>query len=198
MEEYVLDALERTASPKKLRENGFIPGVIYGDSVNESASVKFEELPLKKVLEKHGSNAKVWIRHGDDKKLGFIKEIQRHPVTDKIIHVDVQLVSKNHEIKLQLPIVFRGEQALVSKQLQLQIHKPEIDVLGKMDLMPDTVAVDVSGKNLGDTITANDFNLDKQIKITDKEDEIYASVTQIKEQAVETPEDNAAQTEANA
>lgn len=67
-----------------------------------------------------------------------------------------------------------------------------------MDLMPDTVSVDVSGKNLGDTITANDFNLDKQIKITDKEDEIYASVTQIKEQAVETSEDNADQTEANA
>lgn len=189
MEEIVLNALERTEGSKKLRANGFIPGVIYGDSVKEAASVKFEELPLKKVLAQHGQNAKVWIKHGDDKKLGFIKEIQRHPVTDKIIHVDVQLVSKNHEIKLQLPIIFKGEQALVSKQLQLQVHKAEIDVLGKMDLMPDAVTIDVAGKQLGDTVTANDFNLDKQIKITDKEDEIYASVTQLKEQVVETAEE---------
>lgn len=182
MEEIILNAFERTAQHKKLRENGFIAGVIYGDSVKEATSVKFEESPLKKVLAKHGSNAKVWIKYGEDKKFGFIKEIQRHPVTAKIIHIDVQLVSKNHEIKLQLHIAFKGEEGLTSKLLQLQIHKPEIDVFGRMDLMPDAVSIDVSDKELGDTITIKDFNLDKQIKINDKEDEIYAAIILLKEQ----------------
>lgn len=190
MEEIILNAFERTTGAKKLRGDGFVAGVIYGDSVKEANSVKFEEIPIKKVIAKHGSNAKAWIKYGEEKKYGFIKEIQRHPVSGKIIHIDVQLVSEKHEIKLQLPIVFKGEEVLTSKQLQLQIHKSEIDIFGRMDLMPDAVSVDVSGKELGDTITINDFNLDKQIKINDREDEIFAAITQLKGQAdVETAEE---------
>ena len=182
MEEIILNASQRTTGSKKFRENGFIAGVIYGDSVKEATSVKFEELPLRKILGKHGSNAKVWVKYGEDKKFGFIKEIQRHPVTAKIIHVDVQLVSKNHEIKLQLHIGFKGEEALTTRLLQLQVHKLEIDVFGKMALMPDALSIDVSEKELGDTITIKDFDLDPQIKVNDKEDEIYAVITQLKEQ----------------
>lgn len=183
LEEIILNAFERTTGTKRFRENGFIPGVIYGDTVKNSEPVKFEEVPLKRVLERHGSNAKMWIQYGKDKKYGFIKEIQRHPVSDKIIHVDVQLVSKKHEIKLQLPIIFKGEDKLTSKVLQLQIHKPEIGVSGRMDLMPDAVTVDVSEKELGDTVTVKDFNLDKQIKVNDIEGVIYATVAKLKENA---------------
>jgi large subunit ribosomal protein L25 len=189
MEKIILNAFERTAQHKKLREEGFIAGVIYGDSVKGATAVKFEEASLKKILSKHGSNAKVWIKYGEEMKFGFIKEIQRHAVTAKITHIDVQLVSKNHEVKLQLPIVFKGEESLKSKLLQMQIHKSEIDVFGRMDLMPDVVNIDMSEKKLGDTITIKDFNLDKEIKVNDKEDEIFAAIIQLKEKAVTEDEE---------
>lgn len=185
MEEIILNAFERTAGNKKFKEDGFIAGVIYGDSVKEATSVKFELLPLRKILAKHGSNAKVWVKLGEDKKFGFIKEIQRHPVTAKINHIDVQLVSQDHEIKLQLHIAFKGEEALTAKILQLQIHKSDIDVFGKMGLMPDGLSIDVSEKELGDTITIKDFNLNKEIKVNDREDEVYAAVVQLKEEEAE-------------
>jgi len=189
MEDVILNAFERNTQPRKFRENGFIAGVIYGDTVKEATSVKFEELPLKRVLAKHGSNAKVWVNFEENKRFGFIKEIQRHPVTARIIHIDVQLVSKDHEIKLHLPIVFKGEESLFSKQLQLHIHKSEIDAFGKMAIMPDSVSIDVSKKVLGDTITIKDFDLDKQIKVNDREDEIYAAITILKEQVEATAEE---------
>ncbi|MBC8060534.1 MAG: 50S ribosomal protein L25 [Clostridiaceae bacterium] len=182
MEEVILNAFERTAENKKFKEDGFIAGVIYGDSIKEATSVKFELLPLKKILVQHGSNAKVWVALGKDKKFGFIKEIQRHAVTAKINHIDVQLVSKNHEIKLQLPISFKGEETLISRLLQLQILKSDIEVFGKMALMPDSVSVDVSEKEFGDTITIKDFSLDEQLKINDKADEVYATVVEFKDQ----------------
>lgn len=194
MEQNILIAFERIAQHKKLREEGFVAGVIYGDSIKEATSVKFEEVALKKILTKHGSHAKVWIKYGEDKKFGFVKEIQRHPVTAKITHIDVQLVSKNHEIKLQLPIIFKGEEVLASKFLELNIHKSDIDVFGKMALMPDAVSIDVSESELGDTITIKNFNLDKQIKVNDKEDEIYAAITQlVVKVAVEAEEEVAAE-----
>lgn len=185
MDNIILTAFERKHDKKKFNENGFIAGVIYGDSIKQAVSVKFEETPLKKLLAKHGSNAKLWVNYQDDKKLGFIKEIQRHPVTAKITHIDVQLVSKNHEIKLQLPIYYKGEEALSAKSLQLQVHKSEIDVFGRMDLMPDAISIDISEKELDDTITIKDFNLDKQIKVSDDDNEVYAIISHLRIQAVD-------------
>jgi len=185
MEETILDALERTIEPKRCREAGFTPGVLYGDSVTNAISVQFETAAMKKVLATHGSNAKVWVNYGGNKKFGFVKEVQRHPVTSKLVHVDVFLVSQDHEIKMQIPINFEGRDSLNNAMLQVQ--KSEIEVLGKAALMPDSVTVDVSAMVLGDTITSKNFVLDAQIKIADDENEVYATITPIKELA-EVPE----------
>ncbi|MBX4264220.1 50S ribosomal protein L25 [Clostridium estertheticum] len=198
MEQVILNALERTASNKKFNEDGFIAGVMYGDGSTEATSVKFELVPLRKILVKHGSNAKVVVKYGEEEKTGFIKEIQRHPVTAKITHIDVQLVSKDHEIKMQLHIAFKGEENLSSQRLQLQVQKSEIDVFGKMAIMPDALSVDVSQMALGDSITIKNFDLNKEIRVTDKEDEVYASVTQMKEEVEEEVEEVVATPEAAA
>ena len=189
MEKVILDAFERIPGNKKFKEDGFIAGVIYGDNIKEAISVKFELLPLKKILGQHGSNAKVWVKYGEDKKFGFVKAIQRHPVSAKINHIDIQIVSLDHEIKLQLPLSFKGEANLKDNLLQLNVQKSEIDVFGNMALMPDVVSIDVTEKKLGDTITVADFVLDKKIKITDEEDQVYAVIVQIKEQVEEEVEE---------
>lgn len=189
MKQVILNATERTKKTKKFKEEGFIPGVIYGDSIAKTDSVKFEEVPLKKILSKHGSNVKLWVKLGEDKKFGFIKEIQRHPVTNKIIHLDVQLVSKNHEIKLQIPITFKGEEELRKRELQFQNHKSQIEVLGKIDLIPEVISVDLSERNLGDVITLKDFNLDKQLKIHDKIEEVYGTITKLSVEHLEEDEE---------
>lgn len=181
MEKISLSAYERIKNKKKFREEGFVPGVIYGDTIEGAASVKFQRSPLIKILEKHGSNAKIWVNYKDSDSLGFIKEIQRHPINQEIIHVDVQLVSKNHEIKLELPLLFKGEDALTSKGLQLQVHKLDVEVCGRMALMPDLITVDVADLELNSTITKDDLNLDKDIKIIDNE-EVFATVSYLREE----------------
>lgn len=179
MEKTILNAVERNMQPKQCREAGFTPGVLYGDSVTNAISVQFETADLKKVLATHGANAKVWVNYGDDKKFGFIKEVQRHPVTAKVSHIDVFLVSQDHEVKMQIPITFEGRDSF--DEMQLQVQKSEIDVFGKALLMPETVVVDVSGMALGDTITSKNFVLDEHIKITDNENEIYAVIAPLRE-----------------
>lgn len=178
-----LDAFERILTKKKFNEEGFIAGVIYGDKVNGAKSVKIEVEPLIKILKKHGSNAKVWIKYGEEKKFGFVKEIQRHPVSANITHIDLQIVSIDHEVKLQLPITFSGEENLIDNLLELKIYKTEMDVFGTMAVMPDYVTVDVADRKLGDSVTIKDFVLDEKIKVTDEEDEVYAAVIARKEQA---------------
>ncbi|HBP64379.1 MAG TPA: hypothetical protein DD730_08910, partial [Desulfosporosinus sp.] len=108
---------------------------------------------------------------------------------------DVFLVSQDHEVKMQIPINFEGKDSL--NNVMLQVQKTEVDVIGKAVLMPESIVVDVSSMVLGDTITAKNFNLDKQIQIIDSEDEVYATITTIKELA-EVPETVVVATETEA
>lgn len=175
MEVTYLNAVDRTMQPKRCRETGFTPGVLYGDSVENSITVQFETVELKKVIATHGSNAKVWVNYGGNKKFGFIKEVQRDPVSATVIHTDVFLVSQDHEVSMQIPITFEGRDSL--DNVLLQVYKAEIEVLGRIVLMPEAVVVDVSTMVLGDTITSKNFKLDTQLKITESENEIYGVIT---------------------
>jgi large subunit ribosomal protein L25 len=185
MDEIILKAIKRADG--KFRESGFIPGILYGDGVETATAVKFEEKALNKVITNHGKSAKLWIDINDSKQYGFVKEVQRKHLTRDITHIDVQIVSKDHEIKIQIPIVYKGEDTLKTKQIQLQVYKSEITVFGKMALMPETVEVDVSEMKLGDTITVSNFGLDKLLKI-DNADDIYATVINLRSQPVEEVE----------
>jgi len=188
MEEIILKTMLRTDTPKKVRLAGFIPGVLNASDLT-STSVQFVGTELNKIISKHGSNARVWVTIGDDKKFGFIKEVQKSPVDRKIIHIAIQLISKDQEVKMQLPIAFHGRDELENKQLQVQVYKAEVDVSGKAALMPDLLIVNVSKKELGDTITAADLNISAEIKVLDAEDEIYAVIKAVKEVVEEEPEE---------
>ena len=198
MEEIILEAIERVKQPGKFKEMGFVPGVLYGDSVTGATSVKFDTIALKKVIARHGSNAKVWIKYDNNKQFGFIKDLQKDAISGNITHIDVQIVAKDHEIKLQLPIVFKGDDSLKNIQLQLQVYKSEINVSGKMALMPDAIYVDVSEKKLGDTITLKDFDLDKQINVIENEDEVYGAIINLKVLPTESDDETTEITETKA
>lgn len=188
MENISIKAIARSEKPKKVRNAGFIPGVLNGPGTT-SIPVKFDSIALNKIIARHGSNAKLWVALGDEKKFGFIKEVQRHPVEGKVIHISIQLVSKDQNVKMQLPIAFHGQNELESRLLQLQIYKAEIEVEGKPAFMPDEVIVDVAKKEVGDNITVKDFSLSHEIKVVDPENEIYAVIKAAKAEAVEEAEE---------
>jgi len=131
----------------------------------------------------------LWVDLDDEKIFGYIKEVQRHPVEGKIIHVAIQLLSKDQEVKMLLPITYHGIAELEHRLLQLQVYKAEIKVSGIGANMPDSVVVDVSEKESGDNISAIDFNLPKEIKILDSEDELYAGIKAVREEIAEEPEE---------
>ncbi len=186
MEDIILNAYERPS--KKFKEMGFIPGVIYGDSMKETTPVKFKFQALQKVINQHGEHAKIWVMLNGEKKFGFIKEVQKHPVSRILQHIDVQAVSKDHEVKMQVPIVFQGEEALNSKQLQLQVQKTIVEVVGKVRDIPDNIVINVSEMDASDSINTDNLNLNENIRIVN-EDEVYASIVHptLRTEEEETP-----------
>jgi large subunit ribosomal protein L25 len=184
----ILKAMERSENPKKVRDAGFIPGVLNGPGTT-STSVQFETTALNKIIIKNGMNAKIWVELGSEKRFGFVKEVQTHPVGRNIIHVAIQMVSKDQEVKMQLPITFHGSDELEQKFLHVHVNKSEVEVFGKTALIPDMLVVDVSKKELEETITAMDFQLPAEIKILDPEHEVYATIKAIREVIAEKTEE---------
>ncbi|PKM56208.1 MAG: 50S ribosomal protein L25 [Firmicutes bacterium HGW-Firmicutes-5] len=165
MEEIIIEALERPKKSGKFKEQGFVPGVLYGEGIEATTSVKFDALVIKKLISHHGSNAKVWVQYKGSKKFGFVKQ----------------------KIQLHVPIHFNGEDALKINQLEFQIYKHEVTVTGDMTLMPEAIEVDVSEMALGDQITYADFKLDESL-VTDDLELVYGVVNHLKVLEVEEPE----------
>lgn len=175
MEKIVIEAIKRAEKPNKVRREGFIPAVINGLGT-ASMSVQFKTTELNKIFEKYGTGVKLSIKVDNEEQLGFIREIQREPVGGKIIHISIQLVSTDQNIKLRLPIIFEGKEALKLKLLKLQVEKTEVEVEGKAEFMPSNITINVSEKKHGDNITVADFELPSQIKPVVSEAAIFATV----------------------
>ena len=187
MEATTLKATERSEKPNKVRKAGFTPGVLNGPGTT-SASVQFDSITLNRTIIKHGMNAKIWVELGSEKKFGYIKEVQTHPVERKILHVTIQMVTKDQEIKMQLPITFHGSAELEQKFLHIHVTKAEVEVIGKAAQIPETIDVDVSKKEVDDNVTASDLHLPKEIKILDSENEVYAIIKAVREVVSEEAE----------
>lgn len=179
MSETTVEAKQRVKSGGKFKEAGLVAGVIYGDGVEGAKPVKFDEASINRVIAKQGVNAKIWINLDNKKAYGFIKEIQRDVMTRKVVHLDVQMVSKDHEIQMQMPIVYENESELRVQQLQLQVYKAEVGIYGKMALLPESITVDVANMKVGDAVMAKDLGIDVSI-VNDPEDTVYGTVTHIK------------------
>lgn len=192
MVEAKLHATERVKQKGKFKESGFVPGAMYGDGIDGSISVKFETSELAKILTSHGRNAKLSVGYEKEKYPGIIKELQREPVSGRILHVDIQVLAKDHVQSFKVPIVFQGESELQGRQLMIKVHKPEITLQGTLSAVPESIAVDVSGKASGDTITLHDLKLSKKVTTDEADDAVFATVT---EKFAAVPEEAAQESE---
>lgn len=187
MEKIIIKALERPKKTGKFKEQGFVPGVLYGEGMEGSASVKFEAAVIRNLISQHGSNAKIWVDYNGTEKFGFVKATQSDMLSNKLLHIDIQVIAKDQKMKIQIPIRFVGEEALKAKDLELHISKHEVTVIGDMNKMPESIEVDVSKLELGGQVTYEDFKLDESLA-TDEKELAYGVINHLKLMTVEEPE----------
>lgn len=183
-----LVAVERNENPKKIRESGYLPAVIYGKEVKKNLLVKVKNSDVSSIVNRHGGSAKLQVTVNNKKHLAFIKEVQRNHISGKIIHLDIQFISGKDEIKVKVPIIYEGISELEHKRLILEVNRQDVEVLGNAENIPEQIKLDVSGMNAGMHITGNDLKLDKNVKVHNI-DECLASVYKMKE-VIEPEEEN--------
>lgn len=174
MKDYKLIAEPREEKGYKVRRGDYIPAILYGKHI-ESTSVQFSKNELNTITRKLGDRARIKIGFGDNESLGIFKEVSRDIITREILHLDIQLVDLKDEMTITVPIVLHGTDALTFKKLVMQQSLSEVQLTGRVDLIPNTLEVDVSGMEDGDTKVLGDVEIPEGVKYLEDAETLIVS-----------------------
>lgn len=189
-----VEARKKEDNLKTLRNQGIIPAVLYGKHT-ASVLVLLNYKEFLKAFAKHSISSFINIVSKDGNvngKTAVIKEIQKDPVTDNIIHVDLHEISMNEKIEIEAVIHFIGKAEGVKLGGILEPLMRHIAIKGFPKDIVDTVEVDVSAMQIGDIIHARDLKLGDNIEIMVEAD---APIVTVAEPTVEEAQAGAAPAE---
>ena len=143
------------ADAKALRKEGLVPCIIYGGK--EEVHVQIDERQFNQLI--YTPNQYIVNVDVDGETYSTIlKDIQYHPLTDKIVHVDFQeLVGR--PVKTTLPIITVGQAKGVLNGGRLRKVRRDVKVLGKPEDMPTFIELDISDLRIGKAIKIGDLNV---------------------------------------
>ena len=174
MENVAFNISERTEKGKKVRKNGEVPCVVYGEDVTKSTPVKMSRRDVDKLLTCPKSSMFSLNLNGKVENC-VVKELQKDNF-GKVIHIDFQNVRKDEKIKLKIPVTFLGEGMLESKQLLLETFVTEIELHGEADKFPEKIEYDASNLEYGNKVCAKDLDIPEGIELGVDADLVVAKV----------------------
>ena len=172
-------------SQNSLRREGFLPSVIYGHNF-ESIPIQIKYSDFEKVFKKAGESTLINLKIEGSEEPAIIKDIQKDPVSDKVIHADFYKVNLKEKIKAKIPLVLIGESEAVKAGGVLIKTLSELEVEALPQDLPHELQIDISSlKNFGDHISVKDISLSDKVKIEVNPEDIVALVQEPKEEVIE-------------
>jgi large subunit ribosomal protein L25 len=151
---------------KTLRREGEIPAVYYAHD-QKTVSLSVNAHTLSRLLQQEVNILNIVFPDGKTKK-SIIRDLQKDPVTDQLLHIDFLGIKLDEKITMTIPIILTGTPVGVKLEGGILEHPlREVEVEGFPLDIPEHVEVDVSEMNLGDVMTLEGLKHDKYEFITD-------------------------------
>lgn len=158
----------------KLRKQGNLPGVLYGES-KETTHILVNESELDRLLLKgaKGKLIKLTLQNGNEQeKLEVIlKELQKHPFNGSLIHVDFLRVAKDHLVTVKIPVHIINEEKRLRDHSIIEILLHELEISCLPGQIPERFTVDVGDLTQGSAIHVKDLSVPKGVRILNALDE---------------------------
>ena len=145
---------------RRTRMAGRIPCVVYGPEI-DPISVAVEERAFRASMKTATSSSILNLNLDGKETKAVVRDMQRDPVTNRVIHVDFHAISMNRPINVSIPIHFTGSPIGVKVDggiMQTTMRELEISCLPVN--IPDQVEIDVSELSIGDSIHVGDLELE--------------------------------------
>lgn len=139
---------------KALRASGVIPCIIYGTEGTTHFSI--EASSIKNLI----YTDKVYIINvtiGDKTSQAILQDIQFHPVSDAVLHIDFLQVAEGAQVAINIPVTLNGLAEGVKAGGKLQLEMRYVKVKGLIKDLPDTLTVDITKLELGKTIQVKEL-----------------------------------------
>lgn len=164
-----LEVSPRTAGGKgtarKLRGKGSVPGVIYG-ATQEPISVTVDPTRLTEIFKQtQDRNTILQVKVGGQTLPCIVREVQRHPVSRAIRHVDLFAVPLDGEIEVMIPLKAEGRPKGAVLGGRLRIIRREIKASCRYDRIPKSFVIDVSPLDIGDFVKASEIPLPEGVRL---------------------------------
>ena len=153
---------------RALRREGQVPAVLYGPKT-ESVLLSVEVRDIEHVL-KSGNVGQVLlnliIQNGQETtRPAMIKELQAHPVSGRFLHIDFYEIDLARKIRVGVPVVATGQSIGVELGGLLQIVRRELEVLCLPTQIPESIEVDVTNLDVGDSIHVEEIQVEGDVEI---------------------------------
>lgn len=174
-------------SPDALREEGVVPGVVYG-SKEASTPIEVSASAFRRVWKAAGETTVVLLKGLDSEKQTLIHDVQWHPVSGLPLHVDFYAIEKGQKVHVAVPLHFIGEAPAerIGGVVVKATHELEIEVAPAE--LPHGIDIDLSTlAEIGDHITAGDIKLPPSATLKIDPSGIIVTISEAKEEPVEAP-----------
>ena len=180
-----------TSAMRRARRANQIPAVVYGGS-KPVENIYIDRHHLNKAIEHPAFHSHLidLSMHGQAQKV-VLKHLQMHPCSERVYHVDFMRVSATTRLTMEVPLAFVGADVMPGSKEggQLEHNMTSISVNCLPADLPMSIAVDVSGMHLGDTLHLSELMLPKGVALTidisGDHDHPVCSVHKVFEQIIE-------------
>jgi large subunit ribosomal protein L25 len=155
-----------TGGAREARRQSKVPGVLYGGPKGPVPIAVRQNEFRKALYTGKLLGHLVTLRHGKEDQQVIAKDVQFHPVTDEPVHFDLYRVEKGQEIHINVPVHFRNEEASPGMKQggSLEIVRHDLELVCRADRIPEELIVDLTGRELGDTIRLSDITLPEGVR----------------------------------
>ena len=179
---------------RRLRHEGKVPAILYGGHADARALTLSHQKLLIMLDNERFYSTILSLKVGDQTQAAILKDVQRHPFKNAIVHVDFQRVEENEKIRISIPLHFTGAAVSpgVKSQGGLVSHmRTETEVSCLPKDLPEFIEVDISGLSLNESIHLSQLKIPEGVTLVDlvKDD---AAVVAIHSPRAEEPEPTAA------
>lgn len=179
-----LAAQTREGKAKTARHAGAVPAVLYGHGL-EAKSIQVDAKIFAKVYDQAGETSLIKLDTGDGAEHNvLVRDVQRHPLKDTIIHIDFYQVRMDEKIEADVPLTFVGEAPAIKNLGGILVHPlDEVRLEALPQDLPHDIEVDISGlDSFEKVIHISDLNLPKGVELDHEPDEVVALIQEPKSQ----------------
>ena len=147
-------SLTKKQGAKLLRRQGLIPGVLYFRG-EPTENIEIDKIVINKAI---NSGQRIFeVQLEGEKQYSMIKEIQFHPVTDEVMHIDLMRVRRSEKITIIIPLALTGEAAGVKEGGVLTQSLNQVEIQCFPTDVPEQIELDISHLEINNSLSVSDL-----------------------------------------